>query len=84
MYKNSGAKYNLHFQIIPKYSTYHTYPIINLTIPDNLESAGGQNGTYWEPVVAGHRPRHPVSDLQREHHKKKPVNEERGKNFRLH
>nr|CAB3510237.1 unnamed protein product [Spodoptera littoralis] len=35
----------------------------------------GQNGTYWEPVVAGHRPRH---DSQREHHKKKPVNEERG------
>ncbi|XP_022822127.1 uncharacterized protein LOC111353366 [Spodoptera litura] len=44
-------------------------------MPDNLESASGQNGTYWEPVVAGHRPRH---DSQREHHKKKPVNEERG------
>uniref|UniRef100_A0A2A4K0K1 FZ domain-containing protein n=1 Tax=Heliothis virescens TaxID=7102 RepID=A0A2A4K0K1_HELVI len=25
-------------------------------MPDNLESRVGDNGTYWEPVVAGHRP----------------------------
>ncbi|CAH0695379.1 unnamed protein product [Spodoptera exigua] len=44
-------------------------------MPDNLETRAGENGTYWEPIVAGHRPHH---DSQREHHKKKPVHEERG------
>ncbi|XP_063899684.1 uncharacterized protein LOC110377768 isoform X7 [Helicoverpa armigera] len=25
-------------------------------MPDNLEPRVGENGTYWEPIVAGHRP----------------------------
>ena len=39
-------------------ATEHTYAIINLVIPENLESRAAGNGTYWEPVAAGHRHSH--------------------------
>lgn len=53
----------------------HTYAIINLVIPDNLESRTGENGTYWEPVAAGHAA---SSDRKREHQDKKPEKDNHG------
>lgn len=49
--------------------------MVNLTIPDNLESQTGENGTYWKPVVAGHRQH---DQTQKQHHGNKPEKSEHG------